>query len=89
MTDPAEITTELTSYLMEASCSDLPLTGDTDLLATGLVDSLMMTDLVHHVESLYGVRLDADDLRPKNFRSPRVLAELVARKALLVAPARP
>lgn len=85
MTDPADITNELTFYLTEASCSDVPLTGDTDLLATGLVDSLMMTDLVHHVESRYGVRLDADDLRPKNFRSPRVLADLVSRKAQLAS----
>ncbi|HET6425437.1 MAG TPA: acyl carrier protein [Planctomycetaceae bacterium] len=87
MTDPATITAELTAYLTEASCSDTPLMADTDLLATGLVDSLMMTDLVHHVESRYGVRLDAEDLRPKNFRTPRVLAELVAQKSRLAAPA--
>lgn len=86
MTAGNDIAMELTTYLNEALCCESPLEVDTDLLVSGLVDSLMMVDLIRQVESRFGVRLEPADLSPRNFRTPLVLAEVIVSK-LAAAPA--
>jgi acyl carrier protein len=51
---------------------------DTDLLDEGLLDSLMVMDLVASIEKRYGLSIDHDEISPRNFRSVRSLAALVA-----------
>ncbi|RTL52927.1 MAG: acyl carrier protein, partial [Bradyrhizobiaceae bacterium] len=53
------------------------LTNDTDLLDEGLLDSLMLVDLIFRLEERYGVRLGGDQVSPGNFRSVRTIADLV------------
>jgi acyl carrier protein len=40
-----------------------------DLLESGLLDSLLLVDLIFHIEELYGVRFDSDQVNPSNFRT--------------------
>jgi acyl carrier protein len=40
-----------------------------DLLETGLLDSLLLVDLIFHIEESYGVRFDSDQVNPSNFRT--------------------
>jgi acyl carrier protein len=40
-----------------------------DLLESGLLDSLLLVDLIFHIEESYGVRFDGDQVNPSNFRT--------------------
>jgi len=40
-----------------------------DLLESGLLDSLLLVDLIFHIEDSYGMRLDSDQVNPSNFRT--------------------
>jgi acyl carrier protein len=40
-----------------------------DLLESGLLDSLLLMDLIFHIEEAYGVRFDSDQVNPSNFRT--------------------
>ena len=44
-------------------------TSQTDLLETGMLDSLLLMDLIFHIEEAYGVRFDSDQVNPSNFRT--------------------
>jgi len=41
----------------------------TDLLETGMLDSLLLMDLIFHIEEAYAVRFDSDQVNPSNFRT--------------------
>jgi len=53
--------------------------ADTDLLATGLLDSLRLIDLLTQLEQRFKVRFDYQSLEFDDLRSPAMLAALVAR----------
>ncbi len=53
------------------------LAVDTDLLATGRMDSLAIVNLVSFIEERMGVVLSIDQIVPENFRSVRHLQTLV------------
>ena len=44
-------------------------TLQTDLLESSLLDSLLLMDLIFHIEEAYGVRFDSDQVNPSNFRT--------------------
>ena len=52
---------------------------DTDLLDTGLLDSLGLVELIVLLESDFGVRVAMDDLDPEHFQSVNRIATLVRR----------
>ena len=54
------------------------LTGESDLLQSGIADSLTMMDLLVFIETEYQLRLDFTDLRPDVFRTPKTVASLLA-----------
>ncbi|MGB9041951.1 MAG: phosphopantetheine-binding protein [Pseudolabrys sp.] len=41
----------------------------TDLLESGLLDSLLLMDLIFHIEEVYGIRFDSNHVNPSNFRT--------------------
>lgn len=51
---------------------------DTDLLETGLLDSLHFVELLLHMEQDFGLRVDAADLDLDQFRSIAAIAAYVA-----------
>ena len=53
------------------------LTADTDLIAEGLLDSLLIMDLMTFVEGRFGVRLGPQDVTPETFQSLSALAAVV------------
>lgn len=53
---------------------------NTDLLEQGVIDSLLMMDLIAHLEGAYGIRLAVEDIVPSQFRSISALASLIVRK---------
>jgi acyl carrier protein len=54
---------------------------DASFLATGLIDSLGIAQLVAFVESTYAIRVPDADLVPDNFDSVAQLAAYVQRKS--------
>ncbi len=61
--------------------SETPIATETDLLAEGLLDSLLVMDLAAFVEKEFGRSIENEEISPRNFRSVRTLAALVAREA--------
>lgn len=76
MTEPVE--QELLSFVASRVANGQPLEPDTDLLQDELLDSLLIMDLVAHVEGRYGIRLENTDIAPANFRSVEKLSALIA-----------
>ncbi len=62
------------------------LTEQTDLLATGLLDSLQVVHLAGEIERVFGLRLDAYDLTPENLASLGQLKAMIQAKLLLSQP---
>ena len=55
--------------------------GDTDpLLASGLVDSLGILELVNFISEGFGITVTDEDLQPENFDSIRNLVAFVERR---------
>ena len=52
---------------------------DTDLIETGVLDSLAILDLVAFVETRYDLALPVEEFTPENFRNVRAIAALVQR----------
>jgi acyl carrier protein len=76
MTRTTRIETEIIEFLTERGGGD-QLASRTDLLASGILDSLLIMDLIAHLERAYCIRLRNDDVAPANFRTPAALAGLV------------
>ena len=71
---------ELLGFVATRVPAGEPLTAETDLLETELLDSLLVMDVVAHVESAYGVKLENSDIAPRNFRTVAAIAGLVAER---------
>ncbi|HEY6402487.1 MAG TPA: acyl carrier protein [Blastocatellia bacterium] len=54
---------------------------DTDLVGTGLLDSLALVELLAQLEETFGVLISVDDLELEDFRSINSIAGFVARRA--------
>ena len=50
---------------------------ETDLLETGILDSLQLVDLLLHLEKEFGVRISLDSLEIESFRSISRIAGLI------------
>lgn len=60
-----------------------------NLISEGMIDSLVLVQLVLGIEERFGVQIALDDLEFENFESVRSIADLVSAKAemALVEPA--
>jgi len=63
------------------------VTADTDLLDGGLLDSLLLTDIILHLEGRYGIEFEGADVTPGNFRSVSAIVTLVLAQS--AAPRQP
>jgi acyl carrier protein len=50
---------------------------DTDLLDSGLLDSLLLTDLILHIEGQHGIEFESRHVSPANFRTISAIGGLV------------
>ena len=57
---------------------------DTDLVETGLLDSLALIELLAQLEETFGVSVSTDDLELENFRSIASITGFVARRTMMV-----
>ena len=80
MNDRPPVEEQLLAFLAENAHFSDELTAATDLINEGVLDSLLVTDLVLFVESRFGVVLSAGNISPQHFRSVECLARLVRAK---------
>ncbi len=78
----SEIVSQLKAILVEDLDLDVEvdqLAGDVSLLEDGLaLDSVVLVELITHIEKRFGFQFDDQNLRSENFSSLATLAELVA-----------
>ena len=55
--------------------------SDTDLIETGILDSLTFVGLLHELELMYQIQFSLDDLDIDRFRSIRRIAEFLSQHA--------
>jgi D-alanine--poly(phosphoribitol) ligase subunit 2 len=67
----------------EQFATQLP-SEETDLLETGLVDSIKIIELVLELEQRFGVSFPFEELEIEDFRTVPKLAECIARTAVAV-----
>jgi acyl carrier protein len=75
-----EVAVRLTEYLNEVLCPVEPLDRNTNLLAAGIVDSLMIIDLVEYMQDTHSITIEPHEINPQNFRSAQTLGDLVLSK---------
>jgi len=78
MSTQPQIERALHKFLIETT-GDASLKNDSDLLASGLLDSLTMMDLVVFIEIEFQQKVPMDEMRPEQFRTIGAVAELVNR----------
>ena len=85
-TDTALLTSELVTFIdTEVSAGFEPVEPATDLMMTGLVDSLGVVLIVDWLESRLGIRIDPGDVVLEHFVSVEAMVSYVAGRGDVVA----
>lgn len=53
---------------------------DTDLMGTGLIDSLIFVELLFHIENEFGIAISMDKLELEYFRSVASIVQFIERR---------
>jgi acyl carrier protein len=72
----AEIQQKIVGFLVSAT-GQTSIEGDTELQESGIIDSLMMMDLLVFVETELGLRLEFEDITPDVFETPKTITRLI------------
>lgn len=83
MTEHHAIHQKLTELFIRKMNLDVP-NVDMDLVGTGLLDSLMLIELLAQLEETFSVSISTDDLELDNFRSIASIAGFVAQRTAAV-----
>jgi D-alanine--poly(phosphoribitol) ligase subunit 2 len=78
--DPDTIVERLGALFARSFHIDVP-TADTDLLASGMLDSLQLVELLLQLEQQFGLRITIDDIDLDDLRTVRRIASVVAKKS--------
>lgn len=57
-----------------------PIEIDASLIASGLIDSTSIFDLIQHLEETYDISIDDEEIDPENFDTVEKIATLVTSK---------
>ena len=69
MVDRNQLEADLVQFVQSRGTRHANITSQTDLLESGLLDSLLLMDLIFRIEEHYGFRFDSDQVNPANFRT--------------------
>ena len=73
MSDPATVQRRIATWFVESLHLEIP-SPETDLLETGVLDSLGFVELVLHLEKEFGVKITLEQVEIDNFRSVERIA---------------
>lgn len=86
MTHNTEIQNRIIRLLSDRVHIDAP-SVETDLMESGLLDSLTLVELMAGLEDEFGVRISFDDIELDNFRSVSNIAGYVIQQMTVNSPA--
>lgn len=75
--EPHAIEQQLLAYLRGHADVSEDFDATTDLIEYGVLDSLLVTDLVLHIQTKYGIALTARDISPENLGSVERMGDLI------------
>jgi acyl carrier protein len=77
MTERTQVEADILKFVA-SRCPNYPgLALNTDLLEQGLLDSLLLIDVIFQIEEKYGIKLGGEHVGPTHFRSPAAIVDLV------------
>jgi acyl carrier protein len=77
MPDRDKVQADMLAFVQSRGARHGAVSPDTDLLDGRLLDSLLLTDLILHIEDLYRIQFDGGDVSPMNFRTVSAMVDLV------------
>jgi acyl carrier protein len=78
---PPDLTAELLTLVAEdISLTGEPITSDTELLLSGMVDSLGVVRVVHWIEERCGISVDPADVTLEHFETVGAIVAYVCRR---------
>lgn len=80
MTDTLALQQQVVALFAEKLNLDVA-SAETDLIETGLLDSLALVELLAQLEESFDVSISTDDLELENFRSITSIATFVVQRA--------
>lgn len=80
----ATLVRNLTALFRDKLFIDVP-SADTDLISSGLIDSLQLVQLLLHIESELGHRIALDEIELDDLRSVARLAGAISAKTAIAA----
>ena len=60
--------------------SRFPYQDETSFLESGIIDSLKLLDILLHIEKVYHISVDDEEIVPDNFDSVSKIADFIRRK---------
>jgi acyl carrier protein len=75
--DRRQVEADLLAFVRARGQRHAQAVADLDLLDSGLLDSLLLMDLIFRLEERYGLRFDGNDVNPSNFRSISAIIDTV------------
>ncbi|MDH4144335.1 MAG: acyl carrier protein [Acidimicrobiia bacterium] len=82
----SDLATDLVALIVdEVARTDEPVGPDTDLLLSGIVDSLGVVRIVHWLEERLGIDIDAADVTLDNFQTVDAMVDYASRRSTAAA----
>ena len=81
MAGSANIEQDLLHFIGAYVARGEPVSPQTDLVTSGILDSMLIVDLISHVEKRYGIAFDSSDITPAVFQNVASLAAVIASRA--------
>lgn len=76
----SDVRAAIHSYLVDQVGLSGPITDQTELLHSGILDSLALLSLIHYIETRFRFRFSEEDLSDDHFGSFDALVNLVERR---------
>ena len=80
------LTSQLTSLFLEQLNVEVPA-PDTDLIETGLLDSMKLVELLVQIEQQFGLRIELEQIEIDDLRSVTGIARMIGAAAPVAATA--
>jgi acyl carrier protein len=78
--DALSIGKRLVEFLRNLT-GQIDIAADSEIIESGIADSLTIMDLLVFIETQFGLRLDPADMNAEVFRTPSTLAECLSMRA--------
>jgi acyl carrier protein len=77
----SDVSTDRIIHLLSERIHVEAPSADTDLMESGLLDSLTLVELMSSLEEQFGINISFDEVEIDNFRSARRIAEFVTQRS--------